>query len=640
MAFGQTGQKDYVIELNKVELLRHQNLDEAWEYATILSQNEQLNSYLGFSEALMLKQADILSHRGELRKSDSLLNRILVYSIKNTSLDNRAQLFLLKAQASVAYGKYSDAILALSQSELLYKELNKKKGLVDVYSIYASLYASLKNYSKALHFIHLALDEADKSSAETRFILKLRESDYLDHNGNFDEEYRLLEGMENTLLTDSLGSFKARLHLAWANYYFSMNNYNLALDYLNQAEAGFKQYKERDKLYAIYSKKAEIFSLKRNAFAKKLFIQKAIIQADSLNDITLLLKAKLKLAKLFLTAGEPDSASFYANLVSNTTPLLNQKIASLDVLKSIEIDQNHYKKALGLMEIRQFLGDSLRKVNLKKALASSKLDFDVSVYEEKKSQIENQITVNRLEQQNHLLIIKLIASIFLFAIIMGLGLFLFNKARNKKKNSLLAQKLIYLQLNAHFIFNSLTAIQSLILKNKVVNAEHNLQMFASLMQNILRSSMQNRIPLHEELSFLMAYLQLQKLRFGDELIYEINIDEDIDTQLYRIPPFLVYPFLEYAIEFCIQKKGVKGAIGIRLRKLESNLLVEIEDKGMGFLIPQEAFLKRFNDEKIDLFDLTSQRLRELNPWFKKSYRMQLLPLENEKRVLQLILKLD
>ncbi len=640
LAFGQGGQKEYDKQFDKVDVLRHQNLQQAWVLTQILSQNEQLNSYLGFREELMLKQAVILSRQGKYLSSDSLLKNIISRNIKNASLVNRAQFFILKAKASRFYEKYSDAVLELSQAELIYKELNNKKGLTEVFSLYASLYASLNNYSKALYFIHMALDESENLEAKIRFPLKLQEADYFEHTENLSEEYKVLEDLNRTMLEDSSENYKADLNSAWADYYFSLNDYNLALDYLNLAEFGFKQKNERDKLYAIYFKKAAIFSLKRNDFAHKLFIRQAIQQADSLGDVTLILDAKLNLAKLFFRQSQIDSALFYAKLVSNTTPLLKQKIASLDILKSIEIKQNRYKKALSLMEIRYFLGDSLKNVKLDKALASSKLDFDVSVYEEKKSQIENQITVNRLEQQNHLLTIKLIGISFIFSILLGLGFFLFNKARNKKKNSLLAQKLIYLQLNAHFIFNSLTAIQSLILKNKVVNAEHNLQMFASLMQNILRSSMHDRIPLHEELSFLMAYLQLQKLRFGDELIYEIDIAEDIDTQLYRIPPFLVYPFLEYAIEFCIQKKGVKGTIGIRLRKLESNLVVEIEDKGMGFLIPQEAFLKRYNDEKIDLFDLTNKRLRELNPWFKKKYRMQLLPLENEKRVLQLILKLD
>ncbi|MCD6180500.1 MAG: histidine kinase [Bacteroidales bacterium] len=609
----------------KIDDLINQDLNKALDYSIVLEKD-----YPGFKEELMLKQAQIFSGLGKFSQADSLLSLVSSSSIKNTSPEYRANLFILKAVALRYIENYSDAVLQVNKAEIIYAELDPQSVPYDVNMQYAQIYSLLGNYSKALDYIDISLKKGKDLNSEQEFALLFQKVLLYDQLNNLKEEYNSLERLNNLCKGDSLSIYLGKLKLAWADYYLSVHNYELALKFLNESENVFQEKNYRRYLYSVYIKKARVFAIKHNEFAQKLFLQQAIIQAENLGDISLIFEAKLKLADLFYLQNENDSAFRYVNSVIDNSPFLKQKIMAYDILKSICLRKNNYIDGLSALENRQILSDSLNTFELNKALASGQFDFDNSKYEEDKVEIENQLAVYKLASKNHILLIQFIGAALLLAMIFGFSLYFFIKSQNERKNSLLSQKLIYLQLNAHFIFNSLTAIQGLILKSKIVNAEHYLQIFADLMQNIIKLSTHPLIPLHEELSFLMAYMQLQKLRFGNDLNYEISISDEIDPQQISIPPFLIYPYLEYAIEFRIQKKGAKGSISIQFMIEENKLLIELEDNGIGFLVPQQAFLKRPNQDEILLFELTSNRLRELNSWRSKNYQMNLINSIDEK----------
>ena len=631
-------EQNYSSSFDKIDRLINQDLNQALAFSKRLEKDPLFVTYLGFHEELMLKQAQIYSGLGEFNQADSLLRLVSELNIKNTSPEYRAHFFILKAIAMKRSGNYSDAVLQMNQAELIYMEQESYTACFEVNMQYAKIYSLLGNSLRAIEYIDKALEDGVDLSTKQMFALFFDKALLYGKLGNRKEQYYSLERLDDLQISDTAQVSRGMLGLAWANYYLSVHNYDLVLQFLNAAESIFKEEKDRRHLYAVYMEKAGVFSMKHNEFAQRLFLQQAVEQAELLSDVSLIFEGRLALACLFFRQHENDSSYKYVNSVIEGSPFLKPKIQAYDILKEIRLTQNNYKEALHTLELRQALSDSLKALELNKALASSQLDFDISKYVEEKAEIENQIEVHQLESQNHILLIRLFGSSLLLAMIFGFSLYFFFKSQNERRNSLRSQKLIYLQLNAHFVFNSLTAIQSLILKNKVVNAEHYLQMFADLMQNIIKSSTHSRVALHEELSFLMAYMQLQKLRFGDDLNYEITISEDIDPQQFSVPPFLIYPYLEYAIEFCIQKNGAKGLIGIQLRLEDDYLLIELEDLGIGFLAPEKAFLKRPNQKEVSLFDLTNDRLRELNSWRSKNYRMQLKHSEEESEVKKSVLQ--
>lgn len=630
--------------LARVDVLINQDLKLALAYSMSLEPNLTLGSYLGNKEKLMLKQAQIYSGLGKSFQADSILRLLSNLSIKNSSQEHRANFFLLKAQAMMQSGNYTEAVLQTNQAALIYDELNDVEGLYEVNLLYAYIYSSLGNQEKSLNYIHQALKNERALSSIQKSILIFEKASLLGMSGKLIEQANVMKELTFLIEKNSLTSFDGKLNLAWANLYLSEENYEFAQPFLNKAENDFRALNDRRNLHTVFLNKAIVFSSKNNYFAQRLFLQRAQEQAKKLGDVQLIFDANLKLANLFFQYIKFDDALFQANLVITNSSFSKQKVAAYDLMKSIYLAQNRFQEGLSVMEKRQALRDSIKVYEFDKALASSQVDFDISMFDEKKTEIEHQIAVQQLKRQNHVLVIRLIVIVFILSLLFGFGLYFFLKSENEKRNRLLSQKLIYLQLNTHFVFNSLTAIQCLIIQNKVVNAEYYLQMFADMMQNIIKLSTRTLIALNEELNFQRAYLKLQKLRFADDLKYEINISEDIDQQEYNIPPFLIYPYLEYAIETCIQKKGAEGIIGIQLKKIDDYLLMILEDKGIGFLKQDEGFLKRPNLGEVSLYELTKNRLREHNSWFATKYRMQLLEIKDENdqeiSVLQFKIKIE
>ena len=137
-------------------------------------------------------------------------------------------------------------------------------------------------------------------------------------------------------------------------------------------------------------------------------------------------------------------------------------------------------------------------------------------------------------------------------------------------------------MNPHFIFNSLCAVQELILSGHPEKANIFLVKIASLMRNILENSREEFIPLEKEIETIRLYLDIQQLRFETEFGYSITVENNIDPENISVPPMLAQPCLENSVEHgLLPLKNGKGRIDI-LYKIQKNLLrLEVTDNGAG-----------------------------------------------------------
>lgn len=174
------------------------------------------------------------------------------------------------------------------------------------------------------------------------------------------------------------------------------------------------------------------------------------------------------------------------------------------------------------------------------------------------------------------------------AFIVFLIVYLLSAQRRKdelKRNMLLAeQKALRMQINPHFFFNSLTSIQQYMLKNDRSMAQNSISEFAQLIRLVLENSKSNFVALKNELELIKKYLEVEKRRFTDKLDFEINIDQEINTQKISIPPLLLQPIIENGIWHGLMplEKGGKISIRFMLHDTENQLLLcEIIDNGIG-----------------------------------------------------------
>ena len=170
-----------------------------------------------------------------------------------------------------------------------------------------------------------------------------------------------------------------------------------------------------------------------------------------------------------------------------------------------------------------------------------------------------------------------------------------------------------LQMNPHFIFNSLNSINSFIVENKTNLASDYLTKFSRLIRLILDNSKNEIITLERELETLKLYLLMESLRFNQSFEYTIHIDDEIDTNEVTMPPMIIQPYVENAIWHGLMHKSHDRKLTIHIKNIENeDIQIDIKDNGVGREKAAELKSKSVNKNKSYGLDITQQRLTNLN----------------------------
>jgi ligand-binding sensor domain-containing protein len=155
------------------------------------------------------------------------------------------------------------------------------------------------------------------------------------------------------------------------------------------------------------------------------------------------------------------------------------------------------------------------------------------------------------------------------------------KAAVQQQITELEAKALRAQMNPHFIFNSLNAIQELIITGNTDEGYRYLSDFSKLLRMVLNNSEKNLIPLSSELEMIQLYLSLESLRFKNSFHYAITIHEDVEAEMTAVPPLLLQPFVENAVWHGLRNKPDNKNLSIRVSEAGERLVIEIEDNGVG-----------------------------------------------------------
>lgn len=138
------------------------------------------------------------------------------------------------------------------------------------------------------------------------------------------------------------------------------------------------------------------------------------------------------------------------------------------------------------------------------------------------------------------------------------------------------------QMNPHFMFNCINSIDAFIHSNDKYNATLYLNKFAKLLRNILDSSKQNTVALTKDIETLKLYIELEELRNENKFKSIINIDEELLTNDYKVPPLIIQPFVENAILHGLKnKEGNYGLLQVTIKKAGRTIQYSIADNGIG-----------------------------------------------------------
>ena len=168
------------------------------------------------------------------------------------------------------------------------------------------------------------------------------------------------------------------------------------------------------------------------------------------------------------------------------------------------------------------------------------------------------------------------------------------------------------QMNPHFVFNSLGAIQYFIQSNRKELADDYLARFGHLMRLFLESSKNKFISLSDEIKLLNLYIELEQIRFKNRFDYQLEIGEDIHTHSTLVPSMLLQPFVENAINHGLFHKEEKGLLSIIFHQNEDDSLsCIIEDNGIGRERAGEIKSQSKKNYKSRATQITEERLDAL-----------------------------
>lgn len=168
-----------------------------------------------------------------------------------------------------------------------------------------------------------------------------------------------------------------------------------------------------------------------------------------------------------------------------------------------------------------------------------------------------------------------------------------------------------LQIEPHFLFNSLNAISSLVRAEQNNEAVVMIAGLSDLLRYMLNHAGEQVVSLDDESEMLKRYLEIQRMRFADRLTFEIDVDADVRRA--AVPTFILQPLAENAIRHGIARSSGAGVVHVRATRDANDLRIEVfnsgklaepsPDGGIGLRNTRERLRHLYGDRQ--RFDLTA-----------------------------------
>jgi len=170
-----------------------------------------------------------------------------------------------------------------------------------------------------------------------------------------------------------------------------------------------------------------------------------------------------------------------------------------------------------------------------------------------------------------------------------------------EKADLLAQsaqlQMLRYQVNPHFLFNSFSSLRALIRSNQV-KAEEMLSKLSEFYRYTLATKNNSEVPLIEEIEAIEYYFEIEKIRFGKNIEFEIQIEPIAEE--YPIPCFLLHPLVENAIKYGMKTSELPIKIRIDADVVNNQLNICVANTGKWFKHPKDTTVQSTNTGIINI----------------------------------------
>lgn len=141
-----------------------------------------------------------------------------------------------------------------------------------------------------------------------------------------------------------------------------------------------------------------------------------------------------------------------------------------------------------------------------------------------------------------------------------------------------------MQLNPHFLFNSLNTVLVLVRDKDTAAASRMLELLADVLRLVLDTTRPREVPLADELRFVERYLSIEQVRFSDRLRVEWSVEDRARSAL--VPDLIMQPLIENAVRHGVARRAEAGTLTISAHILGDSLQLSIRDDGAGIEQPE------------------------------------------------------
>lgn len=168
------------------------------------------------------------------------------------------------------------------------------------------------------------------------------------------------------------------------------------------------------------------------------------------------------------------------------------------------------------------------------------------------------------------------------------------------------------QMNPHFVFNALNSIKRLILESENEKASRYLSKFATMIRMTLDHSKESFVSVHENVLYLHAYIEMEKLRFDETFSYTLSVDQKIDVHDSFFPTMIIQPVIENAIWHGLLPCKENKILEIRFTKTGEKISCSVSDNGIGLRLSEHNKKAAGNAHRSMGLDNLRNRIRILN----------------------------
>ena len=488
--------------------------------------------------------------------------------------------------------KYAEEAISLA------KKINFRSGIVNSYNNIGMHYEYQGNYPEALKNLFVALKIAEEIKDK-----KLIAYCYSCIGAVYEEEGRshpsssLRKEFFEEALKDDFASLKINEEIEdkfgssicyndIGVVYMDQDNYPDALKNYFASRKLAGEIKEKRFVAGVSCNIGDVY-MKQGDYNKALenhFLSTKISQ--EIGDRKNLADSYSSIGKIYLKLKERSKARQFLNAAISLAKEIGNKEAMVpgyETLAKLDSAEGNWKEAYQNHKLFIHYRDSLTNEGNTKKIIQVQLQNEFDKLKNQQLLTEIKLQTQKKQKSFYLIGAILLALLSLFVFLNFRNQQKVNRLMNithAKEKAELELHSLRAQLNPHFMFNSLNAIQELILKEDFDNSHTYLARFAKLLRMLVENAEKPFIPLQKEIDFLQLYLSLESLRIPD-LKSSIHTDPSINSDATLIPNMILQPYIENAIWHGLSHKEGDKNLLVNISKFNGAVQYDIEDNGVG-----------------------------------------------------------